>query len=80
MLLAERVLVDKMLPSKATLNRTRLRADLADMLRWRELWKELVPDCTILVGFDSSVYRSRAYEVFVATIVKKVTCYHYMLQ
>ena len=60
----QQLFAKKMLPSKSTLNRTRERADIAEMIRWQRLWEKLLEQrVTVWPGWDSSPHRHRHLEV-----------------
>ena len=60
----QQLFANKMLPSKSTLNRTRERADIAEMIRWQRLWEKLLEQrVTVWPGWDSSPHRHRRLEV-----------------
>ena len=60
----QQLFAKKMLPRKSTLNRTRERADIAEMIRWQRLWEKLLEQrVTVWPGWDSSPHRHRHLEV-----------------
>ncbi len=67
---AEKLYCEQILPSTATMNRTRIRAEVSDMLRWRERWQNMVPHCTIYHGLDASQHRSESYEVLLGRTIR----------